>query len=613
MGLDLPDLDDSRYADLRAAAESLLETHTNGWTDRGAADPGITVLELLAWLTETYGYQLDQVTDDHRRKFLSLLGERPRPPEPATAVLSVDAGGSIPAGTVVQARENGERYRFETTRAVTPTGASIERVVVGGDAGRIDVTRENDREDGYFRAFGDAPGAGDALHLGFDADPLRAAETLTLSVDYREASLPERTPGEFDPSVALAWERYTDGEWVPLATRVDGTNAFYEGGTVTLAEADGRETEVGATAEQCDAGTDDPPSADHHWLRCRLLRSGYEYPPPVSAVRADCVPVRHTREVRSEQVRPAERDSRAALDGQRYALEHAPVRSATVSVDGEQWTEVRDFDAAGPDDRVYVLDRRAGTIRFGDGRRGAVPPATTTVTATYTAGGGTAANVSPDARWTVADESVSATVSARGGATGGRDGETVTEALGRAGRAHREPHRAVTEEDFRGLVAETPGTRIERVGVTVEGEGTTVVVVPYAPPDVARPRPSEGLLDAVRDHLGERTLLGERVTVCGPSYVTVDVAIDGRRRADADPGSVSRALSRFVHPVADSGWEFGRPLTPAAVRDRLDSCGSVAAVADVTLTARREGSAGAVETGGRRLLALGDLTWRGRE
>lgn len=59
---------------------------------------------------------------------------------------------------------------------------------------------------------------------------------------------------------------------------------------------------------------------------------------------------------------------------------HAEPTSITVRVDDQDWRRVRNFDAAVPDDAVYVLDAENGTVRFGDGQHGRRPPPGSVIT-----------------------------------------------------------------------------------------------------------------------------------------------------------------------------------------------------------------------------------------
>jgi hypothetical protein len=73
MPLELPNLDDRAYNDLVAEALTLIPAYSPEWTNFNASDPGITLVELFAWLTDLLVYRLNRVTDDSTRKFLRLL------------------------------------------------------------------------------------------------------------------------------------------------------------------------------------------------------------------------------------------------------------------------------------------------------------------------------------------------------------------------------------------------------------------------------------------------------------------------------------------------------------------------------------------------------------
>ena len=73
MPLPLPNLDDRRYTDLVDEALALIPTVAPEWTNHNPSDPGITLVELFAYLTEMLLYRLNRVTDDNTRTFLKLL------------------------------------------------------------------------------------------------------------------------------------------------------------------------------------------------------------------------------------------------------------------------------------------------------------------------------------------------------------------------------------------------------------------------------------------------------------------------------------------------------------------------------------------------------------
>lgn len=73
MPLPQPNLDDLTYADLVEEARSLIPGLAPEWTDHNPTDPGIVLIELLAWLTEITLYRVNRVPEANYRTFLSLL------------------------------------------------------------------------------------------------------------------------------------------------------------------------------------------------------------------------------------------------------------------------------------------------------------------------------------------------------------------------------------------------------------------------------------------------------------------------------------------------------------------------------------------------------------
>src|SRR5947199_7218972 len=81
-------LDDLTWADLTAAARRRIPAASKGkWTLHAPVDPGVTLLELHAWLLEQRLYWMDQVPDALTRGALTLLGDSARDAQCAATVL----------------------------------------------------------------------------------------------------------------------------------------------------------------------------------------------------------------------------------------------------------------------------------------------------------------------------------------------------------------------------------------------------------------------------------------------------------------------------------------------------------------------------------------------
>ena len=98
------------------------------WSDLNDSDPGITMLQVFAWLGEMLAYRMNQVPALNYLKFLQLLGVELRAAEPAYAEISFQMKPAhpelttiVPTGTqvIAETEGGGPPLVFEATRALT--------------------------------------------------------------------------------------------------------------------------------------------------------------------------------------------------------------------------------------------------------------------------------------------------------------------------------------------------------------------------------------------------------------------------------------------------------------------------------------------------------------
>ncbi|MBK1699379.1 baseplate J/gp47 family protein [Thiococcus pfennigii] len=162
MPLPLPNLDDRRWKDLVDEARALIPRYAPSWTDHNVHDPGITLIELLAWQVEQEMYRANRVPERSYRAFLELLGEPPAPPAAALGVAWVEAAGgtSLPAGLVLEGkRPDGSPVLYRTLSDLTIADTPVRWLLVD------DGTGISDRSDAW--------SAGDGV-LAFGANPISA-------------------------------------------------------------------------------------------------------------------------------------------------------------------------------------------------------------------------------------------------------------------------------------------------------------------------------------------------------------------------------------------------------------------------------------------------------
>jgi predicted phage baseplate assembly protein len=82
------DLDDRTFNDLVEECLLRIPRYCPEWTNHNPGDPGITLIELFAWLTDQMLMRFNQVPRRNYVAFLELLGIRLQPPAPAWCELT---------------------------------------------------------------------------------------------------------------------------------------------------------------------------------------------------------------------------------------------------------------------------------------------------------------------------------------------------------------------------------------------------------------------------------------------------------------------------------------------------------------------------------------------
>lgn len=89
MPLTVPSLDDRNYPQILREALARIPVHNPEWTNFNDSDPGVTLVQLMAFMTESLLYRANQIPERNRRKYLTLLGIPLRPAEPARGLVTI--------------------------------------------------------------------------------------------------------------------------------------------------------------------------------------------------------------------------------------------------------------------------------------------------------------------------------------------------------------------------------------------------------------------------------------------------------------------------------------------------------------------------------------------
>lgn len=588
MPLPAPNLDDRQFQDLVDDAKRMVQQRCPEWTDHNVSDPGVTLIEVFAWMTDLLLYRLNRVPDRNYLKFLELLGVELYPATPARVGVTFWLSGDIEqpvlvakgveVATAVSEMEDAIRFSTVDELTIPPCELLSVKGVVGGEP-PIDHT---DILQGAapFAAFSEVPESDDHVLFGLsDALPSCAVE-FDLDATIEGVGVDPDDP-------PLLWEAWNGDTWVGCDLETDTTGGLNTRGRVIVHLPADHATSV---IDQQRAG----------WVRCRVV-SAYEGQPAYTAsplivsaaartIGGTAVAV-HGREVTEEIVGVSE-----GVAGQRFELAHKPVLGgegpAQIEVASEagwqRWDEVTNFAGHGPDDRVFALDAVSGEITFGPSVRepdgtlrqyGAIPPKGSAVRVPrYRVGGGRRGNV---AARTVTQLMTSIPfvdrVSNRLPASGGVDVESLDNALQRGPIELSTRDRAVTVEDYEHLAKQAAPevARIRCVPVTdgADAGAARLLVVPAASTAGGQLPfeelvPSDETLSRIAEHLEERRTLGARVVVEPALYQGVTIVARLRAKPTANvqrlQDAATDALHRYFHPTIGGpdgeGWPFGRPI-----------------------------------------------------
>lgn len=609
MALPSPDLDDRRFQDLVDDAKRMVMRRCPEWTDHNVSDPGVTLIETFAFMTDQLLFRLNKVPDRMYVKFLELLGARLMPPVPAQAPVTFWLSAPVASEMVIPAGTSVATLRTETEQSVVfatrhdlrlPAAGLQHLMTLEAEAGTLLARDEQHRLQVGFPAFGSqSPAVDDCLLVGLQDAVPRAVVCLDFTCRIQGVGVdPDHPP--------LVWEAWDGDEWQACQVRSDSTGGLNRPGSIVLQVPPGHHTSI---LDGRRAG----------WLRARVItprpeQAAYTSSPVIDAMEVSVIGGT-VEAVHAEIVHDDDLGFSDGTANQRFQASRAPILStavpAVVEVSGDdgwtRWTEVDQFAASGPEDRHYVIDSTHGTICFGpvvrqqDGTMrhyGAVPPKDAMVRLRrYATGGGAVGNVGQKALQTLTSSiPFVARVENLAPATGGVDGETVEQAKSRAPMLMHTRGRAVTAEDFEVITREA-APELARVRCLTAQEaglpaGTVKVLVVPGLPDEPGParfaslKPRRSTLDAVARRLDERRLVGTTVLVEPPLYRGVTAVVRLRAvpgvKTDRVTDDALNALYGYLNPVTGgpdgTGWPFGRPVQSGdlyAVLQQVDGVGIV--------------------------------------
>lgn len=410
MPLTVPPIDARNYEQLRDEALRRIPVHNPDWTNFNASDPGVTLVELFAFMTETLLYRANQIPERNHRAFLGLLGAPLLPAASARGIvaianergpleaLTLDRGVEVRAGEVpfqtdegldvlpVEGRayvkrrvdprpEVAEQYRqlyasFAPAGAPPPDVTLYESVVLTAEGGPIDLVRDTvdaslwvallvrpvDRQLSDPVARARRAIGGKVLSLGFvPVVDTAGAELGPTTRDARATNhLEFRVPKAGDGRLAA---KATDRK--PAYTTLDpvaGRNVLLEPGVVQLTLPAKGDLGLWTNLEPLEAGVGDfPPSLEDSAVSERLVTWVRVQATSAQPATIEWCGINATRITQRVPVVDEVLPNGTGDPDQVVRLGRRPIVpgsvALTVTCDGQTtpWVEVADLSSAGPE------------------------------------------------------------------------------------------------------------------------------------------------------------------------------------------------------------------------------------------------------------------------
>ncbi|MDB9526526.1 putative baseplate assembly protein [Oscillatoria sp. CS-180] len=713
-------LDDRAFEDLVEECLLRIPRYCPEWTNYNPGDPGVTLIELFAWLVHQMLYRFNQVPRRHYVAFLELLGIRLLPPSPAQAELTFYltqaqvTPRSIPQGTEVATvrTETQEAVIFTTDRDLTIGRPQIKHLLFAHEATSARTppdleTLSNPFRDAPFEQNGDwstlettadlliSCQPGNCFYLVLDANPNSrlnsTVEVTSNDLAGNVLALTFKGPAAVTTGInpnnpPLEWQVWDGYQWQsgilrsPTDDQTKGFSFDQLGQSGPNPEQEGANIILHLPQQWPIATWGDYRG---RWIRCvytpvNAERQQYEYQrsPEITGLSArtigGVVSASECVQLSDELIGTSN-----GKPGQTFQLSRRPILSRRPEEyldirlpNGlvETWQEVSDFGDSTADDTHYTIDDESGMIQFGPlirepyqlrqqtqersqvqswGRPVRVRQSLTTVTVQETAipavleaadrqperqygkvppmgaeiymrayrtGGGSQGNVQAG-RLTVLKSSMPYVkkVTNYVEATGGREAESLEEAMIRVPALLRTRETALTPEEFEHKASRfQDGTAVARSHCVTADHLTTpgvirLLIVPTLPNyrqltfeqglSPERLQLSDEFQRSLKAHLDQHRALGIRVSIEAPEYIGIKVQAQVYLKPQyiydraTIASKIKRALYRFLNPlvggVEGHGWPRGRSVESSDVIALIQHVSEVHSVAQVQLFALR--------------------------
>lgn len=231
--LPINSLDDELFEDILESAKKMIPNLTDEWLNRNTTDPGITFIELFAWLKEMQQYYLNQISIKNKYKYIKLLGEKQEYEKVATAIVTIS---NVAREMILPAKckFSADDIIFETQREENIFQINIDKFYTISEKRIVNFSEENWKEQ-YF-VFGNEPKIENEFYICFNNGlPINKNIDITVSIyDNYKVKRNKIVEDSFYPLAQIEYEYLSVNGWKAIEKVKDGTYGFLESGVISF-------------------------------------------------------------------------------------------------------------------------------------------------------------------------------------------------------------------------------------------------------------------------------------------------------------------------------------------------------------------------------------------
>lgn len=583
-----PNLFQRRFQDFVEIGRARLPSLAPEWTDHNAHDPGITLMELLAWVAEAQLYSLSRMRRDERAAYAALLGIAQHGTQSARGLIWPDRlDPNSPVATFAKTLVLTEDTVINTTDPGSPTFRPVQKLLwvpgrimkleTRGAKGRTtDHTATNARGGLPFFPFGERGGRRNVLALTFECRDqaglfgrdLQGAKGaywpigIVAAPPIGGATATAAVPASVRSTITAAL--VADNNRINLPIAADTTNGLLATGTLLL-------------------NLDNVSFAPGLFTIELRSRTRFSRPPRLLRIEPNVIPIKQGQTIKREtQAGTGLPDFSFELQvpGLRFAAGEDPLTLEVAEAKGvEKWKLRERLSDCGPTDNVYQLDVAKGQITFGNGVNGRMPPPNSQILVTYSVSDGAGGSVARNRKWKVAGFGNTFGVNPDP-IGGGGAASALLDDRREARRRVREDHALISSTDIEAAAKALPLLEVARAWVpAAPNQAPRTGVVPLVAlrsraggeePEQA-PETTEWLKE-IRRQLSPQMPLGSRLMVTAPRYVEFFIMAVIEANAGLKPAAVKEAVENKLKQrlaLVDTASDVTprQPGVPVTLRD----------------------------------------------